>query len=150
MGRGSNHCAGISREWLAFDRRLGGLHHRSQRTGQVQNAGADCFGGSRHPRPSLETVAGWGLYFSGPLDCFWGDRVYGFSVSAVVHRLLCRVLVEDRPESGEAPPPCLRPQSAEEARCARYLMIRPRLWLAAPTAPSRTNFLPKSALCSSS
>ena len=58
VGGGGDHRARISGERIAFDCRFGRFHHRSQRTGQIQNAGADCFRGRGDSRSSLESLAG--------------------------------------------------------------------------------------------
>ena len=65
------------------------------------------------------------LHFPGALDRGGRHLVHGLFVAGVGARLLCRVLVEDRPPGGQEPPPRLRPQPAEETRCARHLMTLP-------------------------
>ncbi len=60
----------ISGERLAFHCRLGRFHHRGQRTGQVQNAGADHLRGGGHPGPPLARSGRLGsLHFPRALDC---------------------------------------------------------------------------------
>ncbi len=71
-----------------------------------------------------KSLAGWTVYFSCPLDCVHFHLVHGFPVAGVGDRLLCRLLGEDRPARGKAPPPRLRAEPAEETRCARHLKIR--------------------------
>ncbi len=68
----------------------------------------------------------WALHFPRPLDCDLRHLVHGFAVAGVGHRLLRRLLVEDRPAGGKAPPPRLRPQPAEETRCTRHLTMSPQ------------------------
>ncbi len=61
-----------------------GFHDRSQRTGQVQNGGADRFRGRGHPRPSLERVADLQpLHLSHPLDRVRCHLVHGVCFAGV-------------------------------------------------------------------
>ena len=90
----------IGREFLVSGLRSiaasGGLHHRSQRTGQVQDGGADRFRGRGDSRPPLERVAGLRkLRLPGALDRLCRDLVRGLCFAGFGHRLLRRVLVED-------------------------------------------------------
>ncbi len=109
----------IGREFLvsgfAFDSRLRRLHHRSQRTGQVQNAGADCFRSGCGPRSSLEGMAGLqDILFPGALDRMAIHLVHGGPVADLSGRLLYCLLVENRPASREAAAPQLHSQPAEK------------------------------------
>ena len=75
------------------------------------------------------------LLLSRALDCVGGDLVHGLSVAGVGNRLLCCILVKDRPPRGEAPTPRIYPEPAQKAcagaaaggpRC-RYLDLVPVL-----------------------
>src|SRR5207302_7575247 len=57
LGCGGDHRPRVPGQRLALHCGIGGFHHRSQQSGQIQNAGPDRLRGRRDPRSPLERVA---------------------------------------------------------------------------------------------
>jgi CDP-diacylglycerol--glycerol-3-phosphate 3-phosphatidyltransferase len=116
----------IGREFLVS--RFRRFYDSSQRTGQVQNAGADHIGGGGDSCSPLARVARvWHLHFPGLLDCLARHLVHGSAVAGFRARLLRCLLVADRPQIGKAAAPGLRPRPAEKKRCPSCLKRRRRI-----------------------
>ena len=129
MGCGAHYRARVPGKRSAFHRRLGGLHHSGKRPRQDEDGGADRFRGGSDPRHALvgRRVE---LWFVPPLSSAsissprWRSGSW-WPVPDLRHRLLRRLLEEDRPQLGAPAPPFVRPLAGAANRPMSQLPSHP-------------------------